>query len=508
MKIRTRLQVGMAFLLTQIVIIPLIFNFALTENYALEARRDLTREIFREVNELQFITFDYLMHRERRAFSQWQLKRESLTRLLIAELSSTADDRAFLARLRGNIMDMNVIFLRLAALGRDGKIRHPSTLREEAESMLISQLLIRTHTIVTETNRFQEETRDHAVADQRRTMYIVVGVVGLLTLITASILVFVNRIIMEAVERLEAGAKAFAEGNLDHRVTAVRDDELGNLGGALNLMAGKLGHSYARLGEEVEERRRAEEEVRTLNRELESHLDQLEAANREMESFCYTVSHDLRAPLRHINGFVELLQGREQENLGQKSRHYLDEIGGAALRMGMLVDGLLDFSRMARAEMPTTRVDLDSLVRETVNVQMRYTVGRDICWEIARLPEVEGNPDMLRLVFANLIANAIKFTRKRPEAQIEIGSILNSENDAVVFVRDNGSGFDMKYANKLFGLFQRLHHQDEFEGTGVGLAIVRRIVGRHGGRIWAESEPDRGATFYVSLPIPSPDKTG
>lgn len=255
---------------------------------------------------------------------------------------------------------------------------------------------------------------------------------------------------------------------------------------------------------DITERKRAEEEIRKLNEELEQRVidrtAQLEAANRELEAFSYSVSHDLRAPLRHLTGFVELLNKRAPESLDEKSKHYLKVISDSAQQMGKLVDDLLSFSRMGRVEMTKIRVSIDRVVKEAMKELQTEMKERSIVWKIDPLPEAYGDPSMLRLVFVNLIQNAIKFTRARPDAQIEIGCISGNPKDAVFFVRDNGVGFDMRYANKLFGLFQRLHRAEEFEGTGVGLANVQRIIHRHGGRTWAESSPDGGATFYFSLP--------
>ncbi len=219
-----------------------------------------------------------------------------------------------------------------------------------------------------------------------------------------------------------------------------------------------------------------------------------------MEAFSYSVSHDLRAPLRHLTGFVELLNNRAPESLDEKAKHYLTVISDSARQMGRLVDDLLSFSKMGRSEMTRKHVNLDHLVKEVLGELQTDMKGRNIFWKIDPLPEVNGDPSMLRLVFINLVSNAIKFTRKQPQARIEIGCIPDNPGEKVFFVKDNGVGFDMRYVDKLFGLFQRLHRTEEFEGTGVGLANVQRIIHRHGGRTWAESSSEGGAIFYFSLP--------
>ena len=251
---------------------------------------------------------------------------------------------------------------------------------------------------------------------------------------------------------------------------------------------------------DITDRRRREEEIGKLNESLARRTTELQATNKELEAFAYSISHDLRAPLRHVAGYAELLQKNAAAQMDDKSRRYMTLIVEAAKRMGNLIDDLLAFSRIGRAETRKTRVSLDALVREAMEEVRPETEGRDITWAVGALPDVYADRAMLRLALVNLMSNAIKFTRTRPQATIEIGPTDTDDGAIGVFVRDNGVGFDMRYASKLFGVFQRLHSADAFEGTGIGLATVQRIVHRHGGRVWAEGVVDGGATFCFSLP--------
>jgi light-regulated signal transduction histidine kinase (bacteriophytochrome) len=245
-------------------------------------------------------------------------------------------------------------------------------------------------------------------------------------------------------------------------------------------------------GEDITERRRAEKQVIRLNQDLQNRAVALETANKELDAFAYTVSHDLRAPLRHIDGFLELLQNEAGTALNEQGRHYMDAISESANKMGHLIGDLLSFSRMRRHAFSLQEVEMGPLVHDVIRELEPDAAGRAIEWRIGNLPSVRGDERMLRIVLTNLISNALKFTRTRPQARIEIGSLPDQNAESVIFVRDNGVGFDMSYEEKLFGVFQRLHRTEEFEGTGIGLASVRRIISRHGGRTWAQGEPDRG----------------
>jgi PAS domain S-box-containing protein len=249
---------------------------------------------------------------------------------------------------------------------------------------------------------------------------------------------------------------------------------------------------------DITERKKAQEGIQSLNEHLQRRSQELEAANKELEAFTYSVSHDLRAPLRHIDGFSKLLVEQYGPQLSEEVRECIKLICNGTREMGQLVDDLLSLAGVGRKELTLQLTALDSVIKEVVSDLERQNEGRVIDWQIEKLPFVECDAGLMKQVFVNLLSNAIKFTRPRERADIAVG-VLNRDEGKVIFVRDNGVGFNMKYSNKLFGVFQRLHRQEDFEGTGVGLATIQRIIHKHGGRVWAEAELNKGATFYFTL---------
>jgi signal transduction histidine kinase len=278
-------------------------------------------------------------------------------------------------------------------------------------------------------------------------------------------------------------AEAIAAGDYTRAVETTRQDEIGRLTLASNEMA-----------------RRIRDAQQELERRVAERTADLAAANEELESFSYSVSHDLRAPLRHIAGFAALLEKSAAAHLQDTDRQFVKTIIDAADRMNRLIEDLLAFSRAARAPIVKSTVGLKTLIEDVRHEVASAAQGRSITWTVYPVPDVEADPSMLRQVLLNLISNAVKFTSARPDAHVEIGATQASDGEHAIYVRDNGVGFDMQNGHKLFSVFQRLHRAEEFEGTGIGLANVRRIVNRHGGRVWAEGALDRGATFYFSLP--------
>jgi signal transduction histidine kinase len=322
------------------------------------------------------------------------------------------------------------------------------------------------------------------------------SIIGLVLLASLLVALLVSRVMQRAISGPIVQLAEMARRVSHDRDYSVRAEASGN---ATEIQV--LIEAFNGMLVQIEERDRS---LRMVHDELEARVRdrtaELEATNKELEAFSYSVSHDLRAPLRHVVGFANLVEGHAKDQLDDQSRRYLRTITKAATRMGQLIDDLLAFSRIGRGALAKRRVSLNELIRDARQEVTLAATERQIDWQIDDLPDVEGDAALLRVVVINLLSNAVKYTSRRSPAVIEVGTTSAAPHETVVFVRDNGVGFDMQYAHKLFGVFQRLHSSEEFEGTGIGLANVRRIINRHGGHVWADSQLDHGATFHFSLP--------
>jgi signal transduction histidine kinase len=337
---------------------------------------------------------------------------------------------------------------------------------------------------------------------------VTVGLILVAAMLTGLVLAsLLGHQITAPLTQLAQTAQAIGAGDLNARAPVRARDEIGMLAETFNGMTAHVRELVGSLEQRVQERQQAEAEVRRLNAELEERVrartGELQTANEELEAFSYSVSHDLRTPLRHMAGFLYLLGQRP--DVREEDRAHLALIQAAVKRMWSLIDALLAFSRAGRAAMNRAPIDVTTLVDEARAELAEEMGGRNISWRVGPLPVVDGDPVLLKQVMSNLLSNAVKFSRQREVAEIEVREAPESAHgdERVFFVRDNGVGFDMAYAKKLFGVFKRLHGPAEFDGSGIGLANVDRIVRRHHGRVWAEGAVNHGATFYVALPAPS-----
>jgi len=360
---------------------------------------------------------------------------------------------------------------------------------QKLEERLITELLVMSQTMVSSASMLAVESRQKLTEQQQQlSWFTAIAVFILVAVIVASLLSITNST-LKPIIKLQQGAERVGRGDLKYRVDVKSKDEIGQLAAAFNQM--------------TERRQRVEKALQTARDELEIRVEErtseLQSANKELEAFSYSVSHDLRTPLRAIDGFSQILLEDHREKLDKEGRRVLDIIRDNTGRMGELISDLLTFSRLGRKEIRKTKIDMENLARAIFEELRSDAPQEKLKMKINTLPSAFGDESLIHEVFTNLLSNAIKFSKNEKSSLIEVGA-RKENNENIYYVKDNGAGFDMKYSDKLFGVFQRLHSQQEFKGTGVGLAIVRRIIERHGGRVEAEGKVGKGAIFYFTLP--------
>lgn len=436
------------------------------------------------VSGLRTVTVDYLVGRQPRALQQWLQRHASMRALLDTAAFDGASERAVVDRLRARHDYIGEIFPRLARLQAErGAAAAGDPLQHEVEARLVTQIMGATHDMVADANLLLRQANAQLRSVQRRASLIVSAVAAAMGLFVVFNLAFAIRSILNPVSVLQHGAEVVGSGNLQYRTNIRLDNEIGALSQSFDAMTAKLARAQT---------------------EVEANALQLRQTVKELEAFSYSVSHDLRAPLRGIDGWSLALQEDYGAVLDEKGREYLGIVRAEAQRMGQLIDDLLQLSRVTRGELARAPVDLSALAQSVARRLTEAYPNRRIEFAIAPGLVADGDARLLEIALTNLLDNACKFSATRDSARVEFGReappIATARAPAqAYFVRDNGVGFDSAHASRLFGAFQRLHAASEFPGSGIGLATVQRIVHRHGGSIWARAQPELGACFYFTL---------
>lgn len=499
MKIRTQFIIIMALFGVTLSIIAASIISTSQQVMHLDRQEGIARNIEREANELGYLANDYLYYHESQQWSRWMAKFASFTADLASLRTDSPEEQAIINNIKGNQQRLRAVFSSAAATIED------VTKTKDAAGLLAlaqvswSRMAVQNQEMFFNIIHLSQVIRDQKDRLTQRNIWLVLSLLALFGAYFISIFAIVYRRIFSSLAELQAGAKIIGTGNLDFAFAAKRHDEIGDLSRAFNLMTASLKDvtaSKAELEREIAERR-------IIEASLQERTDQLEASNKDLESFTYSVSHDLRAPLRAIRSFARILLSSCRTKLSEEDIGRLNTIQKNVVNMGQLIDDLLSLSRLGRLPVEATAIDMGSLAQAVYDDMQASFDGRSIKFDILSPPPAAlGDKVLIRQVMINLLANAMKFTQPRAEGAIEFGG-RREGSECVYYVKDNGVGFDMRYADKLFGVFQRLHAKDEFEGTGVGLAIVQRSVLKHGGRVWAEGKEGEGAIFYFSLPAPN-----
>jgi signal transduction histidine kinase len=486
MRIATRLTLAGLFSVGVVAVIGAVLLSATQQVRQELTKNETAGEIFNAVTAVRYLTLEYVLRHEDRVQTQWQLKHASLAKLLATATEFTdSQERGIMDELRHTHTSIGSLFPQLVTSHQERQSnKGKSAVLEELESRLTGQITNKTQAMLSDALSLSRQSRAGVLAAQHRVSMAVMAFGGIVVCVVASTLFLTLRSVTRPLAKLREGTAVVGAGNLDFQLGVTARNEIGELARAFDQMTEKLKTTTVS---------RDELEQRVIERTA-----QLETANKELEAFSYSISHDLRAPLRAIHGFSRILLEEHAPHLGDEAQRYLHLVHANAQHMGQLIDDLLAFSRLSRQPLKRQRVVCADLVHQVLEELGGEHAGRRVDIAIGNLPLCQADPGLLKQVLVNLCANALKFTRQREVAVIEIGC-REAAGECVYFVKDNGVGFDMQYIGKLFGVFQRLHRADEYDGTGVGLAIVQRIIHRHGGRVWAEAAVNQGATFSFTL---------
>jgi signal transduction histidine kinase len=484
MKISTKGRIATATVLATIALIAAAIGWANAEVDAANRQRSQIGEIARGLNEVRQVAFEYLLHRQERARVQERSVSARVDRLLRENTFTEPEQRELLESLRERSATTQRIFSELMSAPEREQSYVPSgdSVRR-FESQLTSQLLILQQENLSDAFRLMDFSHARIAAAQRRVVLVIVAGLALIALNTAAAAWLINRKVLVPVRRLQQATHEVASGNWAFKLDVVSDDEIGETSRNFDAMTRSLRDSFAQI-------ERSNLELATLNQEI--------------ESFSYSVSHDLRGPLRSMDGFSLALLEDYGDKLDADGQDSLKRIRAACQRMGQLIDDLLRLSHVTRAELNLKPVNLSEIACEIAQSLSTQQPDRPVQWHIDDHLVVCADPSLMEIALRNLMENAWKFTGKAVRPVIRVGGVRREGDSRLeCFVSDNGVGFDMAYADRLFGAFQRLHHESEFPGTGIGLAIVHRIFRRHDVRLWVEARPGLGATFFFSLKEPA-----
>ena len=478
MKIANKERLATGTLLAMIGVIALaVWWTSIQVEDAQRGRRDAS-EITHALTNLRLVTSEYILNRHERARVQWHAISDRVDELIAISKFSDDAEQKILAGVRDRMAQVRQIFSEFASVSTIERTNGPDDgVNQRFESQLLGRLFILEQDNLTAAFRLGDLATERSNTAQRRLLDAILSGLALIALIKIGVSWLIHHGVLTPVAKLQHAAQQVAAGNWSFEFGVGGADEIGQLTYNLGRMTRSLRDSLGQI-------QRSNQELATLNSEL--------------EAFSYSVSHDLRGPLRSMDGFSLALLEDYGDKLDDEGKDFLKRIRAASQRMGHLIDDLLGLSRVTRTELRIERVNISEIAREIAGSLSRRKDGHELKWLIDENVAVQADKELMRIALRNLLDNAWKFTGKTLDAAIRIGA-HEREGRRVFFVSDNGAGFDMAFADKLFGAFQRLHHADEFPGTGIGLAIVQRVVRRHNGTIWAEAKPGDGATFFFTL---------
>lgn len=476
MNISTKLRLATVTVFAAIGLIAAAIWLAYVEVEDANRQRQQTTGIARGLTELRLVTFEYALLRHERPRAQWHRVSQRIDRLIADNHFSLAAHKEILAGLREKRANATSIFAEFAsaAAAGDGGARSDETNRR-FEAQLLGRLLVGQQDSLEDAFRLTDLATGRINVAQQRVLTVIAGGIGLIALIAGGAFWLVRRDVIAPIVKLQQATREIAAGNWSYKPGIGGDDEIGALARNFESMARRLEATFT---------------------EIERKNLQLAALNQELEAFSYSVSHDLRAPLRSLDGFSLALIEDYGDKLDEEGKDTLGRIRAACRRMGELIDDLLRLSQVTRTNLKLKRVDLSAMAQA---VAESLQGDRTTEWAIEQGMTATADAELMGILMQNLLQNAWKFAGKTQAATIRVGTTQDSDGEKAYFIADNGAGFDMAHAGRLFGAFQRLHRADEFPGTGIGLAIVQRIVRRHGGRIWAEAKPGEGATFFFTV---------